>query len=212
MKETTKAVLRELSERYPRLAALQEDVEAAFALCERSYKDGKKLMICGNGGSAADSEHIVGELMKSFKKKRAIPADICEKLDGYGADGATMKACLEGNLPAIALTSHLSLSTAFANDKEPTLTFAQQLLGLGQAGDTLICISTSGNSKNCVYAAVLAKTMGIKVLSLTGEKASKLSELSDVCLRVPETETYKVQELHLPIYHVLCAMLEEEFF
>ena len=168
--------------------------------------------MCGNGGSAADSEHIVGELMKKFKKPREIESVIAKKLATFGTEGEKLAGVLEGALPAISLTSHIALSTAFANDKEPTAAFAQQVYGLGVCGDVLICISTSGNSENCYLAAITAKAKWIKVISLTGKTEGKLSSVSDVTVFAPETETYKVQEFHLPIYHALCAMLEEEFF
>ncbi len=211
MKETTKKILEDLLEKYPALSACEKDIAATFTLLADTYRGGNKLLLCGNGGSAADCEHIVGELMKSFKKKRPIPAEeksvLCRT-----AEGEALAETLEGGLKAISLTSHLALSTAFANDKQPLAVFAQQLYVLGDRGDALICISTSGNSKNCVYAATVARLKGISVISLTGEKESALSECSDICVRVPETETYKIQELHLPVYHALCAMLEEELF
>lgn len=155
---------------------------------------------------------MVGELLKSFKKSRKIQEDIYGKLGEYGENGELLRNTLEGSLRAISLTSHVALSTAFANDKEPKVVFAQQLYGLADKGDVFIAFSTSGNSKNCVLAAIVAKTMGLKVISFTGKNESELSKLSDVTINVPEEETYKVQELHLPIYHALCAMLEEEFF
>ena len=149
--------------------------------------------------------------MKSFRKKRPICEDFKKTLS-QTEEGAVLANVLEGGLKAVSLTSHLSLSTAFSNDAEPSAVFAQQAFVLGDKGDTLIAISTSGNSKNCVYAVAVAKAKGIKTVALTGEKESKLSKLCDVCIRVPETETYKIQELHLPIYHCLCAMLESELF
>ena len=169
-------------------------------------------MVCGNGGSAADCEHIVGELMKKFKKPRAIKKDVYGKLKQYGKEGELLCETLEGDLRAISLTSHISLSTAFSNDKNPSVTYAQQLYGLADSGDVLLAISTSGNFENCVLAAITGKCMGVKVVSLTGEKDSRLGEISNVTIKVPETETYRVQELHLPVYHCLCAMLEEELF
>lgn len=212
MKDTTRALFDELLERYPSLTSIRSDIESALEMLISVYKNGGKLLVCGNGGSAADSEHIVGELMKSFMQKRAISTELYDKLASFGEDGLHMREHLEGSLPAISLTSHLSLSTAFANDSEPALVFAQQLLGLGHSGDALIAISTSGNSKNCVLAATLAKAMGIKLIALTGAPKSKLSALADVSVRAPETETFKVQELHLPIYHAIAAALEKEFF
>lgn len=212
MKETTLKILEELISRYPLLKCERDNILKSFEYIDGSYKHNGKLLVCGNGGSAADSEHIVGELMKKFKKPRAIRKDVYEKLKEYGAEGQILAGTLEGSLRAISLTSHLSLSTAFSNDKNPSVVFAQQLYGLADSGDVLLAISTSGNSENCVLAAITAKAMGVKVVSLTGKKESKLSSISDITIRVPETETYKVQELHLPIYHCLCAMLEEENF
>ena len=202
-------ILKELIQKYPALVACETDIEKAFSCLLKTYQAGNKLLLCGNGGSAADCEHIVGELMKSFKKKRPIP-DTEKAVLAQTAEGRELMETLERGLKAISLTSHLSLSTAFANDKQPLAVFAQQLYVLGDKGDTLLCISTSGNSKNCVLATTVAKLKGMSVISLTGEKESALSACSDICVRVPETETYKVQELHLPVYHALCAMLEEE--
>lgn len=212
MKERTKKIADELIIRYPILKEVKADILKAFLILKDAFKNDKKLLICGNGGSAADSEHIVGELMKRFNKDRPIKRDIYNELDNYGDEGLKLKNTLEGSLRAIALTSHISLSTAFSNDKEPKAIFAQQLYGLGDEGDVLLSISTSGNSENCVLAATLAKAMHIKTISLTGMMDSKLSKISDVTIKAPECEIYKIQELHLPIYHALCAMLEEEFF
>ncbi len=212
MKNTTIETLNDLIKRHGELDACREDILGAYSLMESAFKSGKKLLVCGNGGSAADSEHIVGELMKCFKKKRTIDGDIYAALGEYGEDGQLLREHLEGALPAVALTSHLSLSTAFSNDAEPSLVFAQQLYGLGNEGDVLLVLSTSGNSKNCVLAATLAKAKGLKTIALTGERESRLSALCDVTVRVCASETYLVQEYHLPIYHALCAMLEEEFF
>ena len=211
MEKLTKNIFEELFERYPQLKSCRADVENAFALLKECAQGGGQVFVCGNGGSASDSEHIVGELMKSFKKRRPIPEQEMEILN-QTEEGKMLSTVLEGGLKAVSLTSHLSLSTAFANDKEPSAVFAQQLYVLGNKNDALIAISTSGNSKNCVYASIVAKMKGVKIISLTGERESRLSELSDVCIKVPERETYKVQELHLPVYHCLCAMLEEEFF
>ncbi len=204
--------MEELFVRYPSLLGMRKEMEESFLLIKDVFSAGGTLFTCGNGGSAADSEHIVGELMKSFRKKRPIDGKIREKLCSYGEDGEAISENLEGGLPCVSLTSHLALSTAYANDREPQATFAQQLFVLGKAQDGLLVISTSGNSQNCVYAALVAKAKGMKVVALTGENESKLSALADCTLRVPETETFKVQELHLPIYHALCAYLEEEFF
>lgn len=202
-----------LVERYPSLAPIKDDIVAAYLLLAESYQNGGKLLIAGNGGSAADAEHMVGELMKSFKLRRKVENDFAQKLIAEDQElGKVLAENLQGALPAIALDGHLSLSTAYMNDCEPLLCFAQQVNGFGRPGDVFIGISTSGNSKNVLYAAVAARAKGMKVLGLTGANDSKLKELSDVCIQVPQTETYMVQELHLPIYHCLCLMLEDKFF
>ncbi len=196
-------MMKELLERHPGLEVCREDIEKALALCIDTYEKGGKVLVCGNGGSASDSEHIVGELMKGFMLKRPVsdprlPADL---------------ACnLQGALPAISLVSQVGVLTAFINDVEPHMMYAQLTYGYARENDLLICLSTSGNSKNCVYAAQVAKAVGANVLSLTGAKESKLSEISDVTVRVPECETFKIQEYHLPVYHYLCAMTEKHFF
>ena len=212
MKNTVKAHFDLLIERYPALESQGKHILAMFDTMAKSYYDGGKLLVCGNGGSCADAEHIVGELMKCFLIRRPIDDSLYSALAQYGDDGAALKANLEGALPAISLCGHNALTTAYLNDTEPTMTFAQQVVGYGRRGDVLLAISTSGNSKNCVYAATVAKAMGLKVLALTGEKPSKLSALADVTVQAPSTETFKIQEYHLPIYHALCAMLEAEFF
>lgn len=212
MRETTKIILEELIKTYPQLRVCATDIENAFLILKNCFENDGRVFTCGNGGSSSDSEHIVGELLKSFKKHRPIDKAIYEKLRSFGEDGAYLCEKLEGAFPAYSLNSQTGIMTAFANDKSWDATFAQQLYGLGAQGDCLLTLSTSGNSKNCAYTAIVAKMKGIKVIALTGEQESRLSEISDVCIKVPETETYKVQELHLPIYHCLCAMLEEEFF
>lgn len=212
MKQSVSDILNELINRYPELKSVENGILSAYRIAENAYKNGKKLFVCGNGGSASDSEHIVGELMKKFKKQRKIDEKVYDNLGLFGDEGKRLQKTLEGALPAISLTSHIALTTAFSNDKEPSAVFAQQLYGLANDGDVLIAISTSGNSENCVLATITAKAKGLKTIALTGEKESKLSGLCDVTVKVPETETFKVQELHLPVYHALCAMLEEEFF
>ncbi len=203
----------ELIDRYPKLESIKKDIEAAYELIKNMYKDGGKLLVGGNGGSAADSEHIVGELMKGFCKKRKISTGLAEKLENINEDlGLKLGKCLQGALKAIAITGHTGLTTAFANDVDPNMIFAQQVYGYGDNKDILLCISTSGNSKNLIYAAITAKAKGMKVITLTGKDGGKLKEYSDISIIVPENETFKIQELHLPIYHALCLELEEFFF
>lgn len=202
-----------LEERYPDLIPCTKDIVGAYEIMEASYGCGGKLLIAGNGGSAADSEHIVGELMKSFKMQRSLPNDLVNNLKAQDNTlGEMISKNLQGALPAIALDGHLALTTAFINDCDALLCFAQQVNGLGKPEDVFLGISTSGNSKNVVYAAMVAKAKGMKVVALTGAKESKLSEIADICVRVPRTETYMIQELHLPVYHCWCLMLEEKFF
>lgn len=212
MKDTTKFIYEELFERYPVLSGEKENVLQAFETLLTSYKKGGTLYIGGNGGSASDSEHIVGELLKCFKKHRAIDNETAKGLQEIGDEGKYLLEKLEGSLPAVSLVAQTGILTAFSNDKSWDTAMAQQLYGLGRKGDILLVLSTSGNSKNCVYAALVAKAKGISTLALTGEGGGKLKEICDVCICAPEKETYKVQELHLPIYHCLCAMLEEELF
>lgn len=210
---TLYSLVSTLIDRYPVLAPCAESIWEAYKILEEAYGRGRKLLVCGNGGSASDSEHIVGELMKEFKLKRKVFAAQAEAMRAVDAEmGATLAEHLQGALPAITLTAHSSLTTAYMNDSEPLLVFAQQVNGYGKPGDVFLGISTSGNSKNVLYAAVTAKAKGLHVLGLTGAKENRLMRYADVCIRVPETETYKIQELHLPVYHCLCMMLEEKFF
>ena len=202
-----------LVERYPQLLVCREDIKKAYQLLETAYSNGRKLLVCGNGGSASDSEHIVGELMKEFKLKRKVYGDQAAALKAVDPElGQVLADNLQGALPAICLTGHSSLTTAFMNDANADLIFAQQVNGYGKPGDIFLGISTSGNSKNVLYAAVNAKAKGLKVIGLTGAKENRLMKFADVCIRVPETETYKIQEYHLPVYHCLCMMLENKFF
>lgn len=207
MKATTKDILTNLIVEYPILQAVEDKLEEALKLLIVTFQSGRKLLCCGNGGSAADCEHIVGELMKGFKMSRSLSKELASCIN----DKALTEA-LQYGLPTISLVSQMGLMTAFGNDRLPAAVFAQQVLGYGKAGDTLLCISTSGNSLNCVYAAKTARALGVRVISLTGQKDSKLKELSDVIIQAPALETYKVQELHLPIYHALCLALENEFY
>ena len=202
-----------LIDRYPKLIVCRDVIQTAYDILKQAYSSDRKLLVCGNGGSACDSEHIVGELMKEFKLKREIFQDQAEAMKQVDPElGEILAKHLQGALPAIALTGHSSLATAFMNDSNPELIFAQQVNGYGKKGDVLLCISTSGNSRNVLFAAVAAKAKGLHVIGLTGQRESKLCQLADICIQVPESETYRIQELHLPVYHCLCLMLEEHFF
>jgi len=202
-----------LVERYSVLASAEQDIINAYLVMEECYENGGKLLVAGNGGSAADAEHIVGELMKGFKMDRKSSDEFAEKLVEANPElGTILSDNLQRALPAIALDGHIALSTAYSNDCEPLLCFAQQVNGYGKTGDVFLGISTSGNSKNVLYAATVARAKGMKVIGLTGQKESKLSEYADVCVKVAEIETYMIQELHLPVYHCWCLMLEEKFF
>lgn len=205
--------LEELLERYPALREIEAEIDAAFEMMETAYASGNKLLVAGNGGSAADAEHIVGELMKGFKLQRHLPETMKDKLAAVDAQiGTELGVKIQGALPAIALSNHPALNTAFINDVEASMMFAQQINGYGRGGDVFLAITTSGNSKNVLYAAVMAKALGLKVIALTGGTGGRIKELADITVRVPETETYKIQELHLPIYHCWCLMLENAFF
>ncbi|HOP10603.1 MAG TPA: SIS domain-containing protein [Oscillospiraceae bacterium] len=205
--------IQDLIKRHPQLLYCAEDIDAAARELKTCFVGSGRVYVCGNGGSAADSTHIVGELVKGFLSKR--PLDDTMKCRLAAADselGEKLGEKLQGGLPAHDLCENLSLSTAVANDIDPDMIYAQELIAYGRAGDILIAISTSGNAKNTAYAAVTAHALGMTVIGLTGEGGGKLKEHSDLCIRVPEKETYKVQELHLPIYHFLCAKVEEELF
>lgn len=202
-----------LIKRYPSLDVCRTDILDAFNLLRDSYRDGGKLLVAGNGGSASDAEHIVGELMKAFVLPRKMTPEVSARLTELDPVlGPVLADNLQQALPAIALDGHIALTTAYMNDCEPLLCFAQQVNGYGCPGDIFLGISTSGNSANILYALTMAKARGMKVIGLSGAKESKLAKAADVCIRVPETETYKIQELHLPVYHCLCLMLEEYFF
>ena len=206
-------MLHDLIKRYPVLECVQADIEMVYKTMAECFENGGKVLIAGNGGSAADSEHIVGELMKGFAKKRPVDAEMTAALLAIDeARGAELAVKLQGGLPAIALNAHTALSTAFANDVDPVLCYAQQVNGYGKPGDVFLGISTSGNAENVMYAAVTAKAKGMKVLALTGKDGGKLAKVADCSVIVPCQETYKIQELHLPIYHVLCLLLEEHFY
>lgn len=202
-----------LIERYPVLKVCEKSIIDAYLLMEECYVNDGKLLIAGNGGSAADSEHIAGELMKRFKTPRPVTAEFAEKLKSIDpVRGENLAHNLERGLMAIPLVAHEALSTAYINDVDGLGVFAQQLFGFGRPGDVFLGISTSGNSKNVMSATVVARAIGLKVIGLTGAKGGELAEVADVVIKVPETETYMIQELHLPVYHCLCLMLEDRFF
>lgn len=205
--------IEELIQRYPLLSSNQGEIYKAYELMKTSYEDRGKLLVAGNGGSASDAEHIVGELMKGFKLPRRMDEALGERFIAIDdACGAELADKLQNALPAIALTSHTSLNTAFLNDVDGKLCFAQQVNGYGMKGDVFMAMSTSGNSENILYAAITAKAKGLKVIGLTGKGGGKLASLADVMIAVDEEETYSAQELHVPVYHCLCLMLEEYFF
>ncbi len=212
MKNTTQEIFNCLFERYPELEVCKTEIARAAETLVGTFANGNKLLVCGNGGSAADSEHIVGELAKCFRKKRNLSATLIERLSSFGECGCNLANKLEQGLPAIALTGEIALSTAFINDKDPFMTFAQQVVSYGKSGDTLIAISTSGNSQNCLYAVITAKALDMNVILLTGKDGGKIKQYTDVAIVVPASETYLIQELHLPVYHTLCSMIEEELF
>lgn len=202
-----------LMKRYPVLEVCRQAIIDAYLVMEECYEHDGKLLIAGNGGSAADSEHIAGELMKRFKTPRPVTPEMAEKLQEIDpARGAELAKNLERGLMAIPLVAHEALSTAYINDVDGLGVFAQQLFGFGRPGDVFLGISTSGNSKNVMSATVVARALGIKVIGLTGAKGGELASVADVAIKVPETETYMIQELHLPVYHCWCLMLEDKFF
>lgn len=202
-----------LTSRYPALGEVKQAIIDAYLVMEECYEHDGKLLIAGNGGSAADSEHIAGELMKRFKTPRPVTPEFAEKLKAIDPErGENLAKNLERGLMAIPLVAHEALSTAYINDVDGLGVFAQQLFGFGRPGDVFLGISTSGNSKNVMSATVVARALGIKVIGLTGAKGGELAAVADVCVKAPSDETYMIQELHLPIYHCWCLMLEDKFF
>ncbi len=213
MDNRLKGCIEELIERYPKLNGIKSSVIDGYLLLERAYEKNGKILIAGNGGSAADCEHIAGELMKRFRIPRRIPRKLSEKIMAVDPVlGASLVNNLEQPLMAIPLVAHEALTTAYINDVDGLGVFAQQLYGYGRSGDVFLGISTSGNSRNILYATIVAKALDIGVLALTGNTGGELAKVADVAVVVPETETYRIQELHLPIYHCWCQMLEIHFF
>lgn len=213
LNEKQQEIMVDLITRYPRLETIRQQILDAYQMIVDCYEQGGKLLIAGNGGSSADADHIVGELMKGFLKRRPLSDELKAKMCEEDAEhGALLANSLQGGLQAIALNNHPSLNTAFSNDVDADMIYAQQMCGYGMPGDVFLGISTSGNSKNVDYAVTVAKAKGVKVIGLTGKDGGKLGRRADVALIVPEMETYKIQEFHLPIYHVLCLLIEEHFF
>jgi D-sedoheptulose 7-phosphate isomerase len=213
MKISTVKILDFLIESYPQLEECKTSVHNSAQALIDCYKQHGKLMICGNGGSAADSDHIVGELMKAFKLERPIDYETKKKLAQlFPEDAEQLSFSLQKALPAISLTGHSALISAISNDVSGDMIFAQQVFGYGEKKDVLIALSTSGNSVNIVNAVKAAKLKGVTTIAMTGILGGKLKSLCDFSITVPETETYRIQELHLPVYHALCAMAENEFF
>lgn len=210
--DTTENICNELFDRYPKLNSCRNSIRNSFYTLVKSIKAGGTVYIAGNGGSASDSEHIVGELMKSFNSKREISSVLANALKQYGSLGEKLASSLDGSLPAISLPSLTSLSTAIINDTDAANIYAQMLVGLGKKNDVFWAISTSGNSQNIIRAVLVAKAKGMKVIGMCGQNLCLLDQYSDVVIHVPEIETYKIQEFHLPIYHAICAMLESNFF
>lgn len=213
MKQQAKQVLDDLMARLPALAPGAPDMLSAFEAMRQCFESGGKLLICGNGGSAADSGHIAGELLKGFLLKRPIPEGDAGRLKAlFPEEGARLAAGLQRALPAIALPDQTAVLTAFSNDVAADMAYAQLVYGYGKPGDILLAISTSGNAANAVNAAMVAKASGLRAVGLTGKGGGKLQGCCDVVMKAPADETYRVQEYHLCIYHALCAMLELEFF
>lgn len=205
--------IKELVERYPALSVCKTDIESAAKTIIDSYEAGGKLLVAGNGGSAADSDHITGELLKSFIKKRKPEKEFLESLSEIDQEtGKYLEDKLQGSLPAIALSNNSALMTASLNDVDGNVMFAQQVMGLGKKGDVFLGITTSGNSKDIIYALVVAKAKGLKTIALTGKDGGKAKTVADISIIVPQEETFKIQELHLPVYHALCLTVEEHFW
>ena len=206
-------LIDELAERYPSLSVCRADIECAAKTLVAAYENGGKLLVAGNGGSAADADHITGELLKSFVKKREIAQEFFNALSEIDTETSEyLSGKLQGALPAVALSNNSALMTASLNDVDGNVMFAQQVMGLGNAGDVFLGISTSGNSKNIVYAMTVAKAKGLKTVALTGRDGGRLKSIADISIIVPEYETFRIQELHLPVYHALCLSVEAHFW
>ena len=204
---------QELLTRYPQLEKITDTIEEAKNEMIKCYENGGKILLCGNGGSCADCDHIVGELMKGFLSLRPLSDEKkCEMKKNFSDIDDNILDQLQCGLPAISLVSLSALNSAFCNDVDPELIYAQSVFGLGKPGDILIAMSTSGNAKNVAAAVKVARATGMKIIAFTGKDGGKLCDISDICIIAPENETFKIQELHLPIYHYLCAAVEKHFF
>lgn len=212
MKEKVKYFLEDLLNRYPPLKACEGDIEKAFNLMADIFEAGGKMLVCGNGGSAADSEHFVGELIKSFTKRRELPSEEKYKFNNFDEDGKYIAAKLQGALPVLSISFLSAFGTAYINRFDPNMVFAQQVYGLGREGDLLFVFSASGNSKNILYSVITAKAKGMSVIGLTGESSGAIGKYCDVTVQMPAFLSPLVQEYYLPVYHTLSYMLEEHFF
>lgn len=213
MNKSLEPVLTELVNRHPKLKGLEDAIAEAVEVLIHSYKNGGKLLVCGNGGSTSDADHLVGELMNRFEKRRPVSnelANILKEIDGETGKFLTEK--LQGALPAISLSAQTALITSVSNDIHADIVYAQQVNGYGNPGDVLIGISTSGNSENVLQALIVAKAKGLKTIGLTGESGGRITNFCDVLIAVPENRTAYVQELHLPVIHAICLLLENYFF
>lgn len=210
MKNSTKTVIDGYISKYSFLNHIENEIMDAYSVINDSFNNGGKLLICGNGGSAADADHIVGELMKDFIISRKLPKDYIDKYTQFGTNGIDLAKSLQGAFPTINLGAHTSLLTAIINDVGSESIFAQQVLGYGQEGDVLLGISTSGNSKNVINAGMVSRVQNLKTIALTGQKGGKMSDLFDIMIKVPSTVTDEIQNMHSAVYHLICAMLECE--
>lgn len=206
-------ILNDLINRYPALDSCKNDILESSQAVIDCYSNHGKVLLCGNGGSCADADHIVGELMKSFERKRPIDKNFEVSLKAVSAERGTFIAeRLQNALPAISLNAHSALNSAISNDMDASLVFAQQVVGYGENGDVLIAISTSGNSQNIVDAAITAKAKGLTVIGLTGQNGGRMKQYCDITVCIPSDSTPEVQEYHLPIYHTICRIVENRFF
>ncbi len=206
---TPEAILDDLVRRYPDLQPCADSIRGGFDLLQKSVRAGRKILLCGNGGSAADSSHIAGELLKSLAKERKLsPAE--QKL--FGPEQKDLVAHLQGGIPAISLPDQGVIHSAIANDVDAQYAFAQLVWALGKPGDALWAISTSGNSRNAIHAQTVARAKGMATVGLLGRDGGKMKSLCDVAILAPGGNTQEIQERHLPIYHALCLMLEEAIY